>query len=113
MMHILKLTALAGMLAIAGCNTGASYDVGREALKGSPALRADFVNNCTRNIARKPIATQRAMAKLMNVSVRNTPRVYCQRVTRGVASGRLTNSDLSAGARGQLTPNVVRVLQGR
>lgn len=53
------------------------------------------------------------MATLMNTSVRNAPRTYCNRLTRGITSGRLTRSDINAGARGQLTPAVVRVLQGR
>ncbi len=105
-------TAIAALL-LSGCVSQTSYDTSREALRGSPALRSDFVRECTGNIARKPLAQRQAMAKLMNTSVRNTPRVYCQRVTNGITSGRLSRADINAGSMGRLTPGVVRVLQGR
>jgi len=102
------------LLALAGCGVSqANYDAGREALRGSPSLRSDFVRTCTRNISRKPYATRRNIAKLMNASVSSTPRLYCSRLTRGIANGRLSRSDINAAARGQVTPTIVRVLQGR
>jgi len=102
------------MLALSGCGISqANYDASREALRGSPGLRSDFVRNCTRNISRKPYATRRNIAKVMNTSVRNTPRLYCSRLTRGITSGRLSHSDIAAASRGQVTPAIIRVLQGR
>lgn len=102
------------LLALAGCGISqTNYDASREALRGSPSLRSDFVRTCTRNISRKPYATRRNIAKLMNASVSSTPRLYCSRLTRGIANGRLSRSDINAAARGQVTPTIVRVLQGR
>jgi len=102
------------LLALSGCGVSqANYAAGREALRGSPALRSDFVRTCTRNISRKPLATRRNVAKVMNTSVGAAPRVYCSRLTRGIASGRLSHADISAAARGQVTPAIIRVLQGR
>lgn len=107
---ILALSAVV----LAGCGISPSgYATSREALRGSPALRSDFVNTCTRNISRKPLKTRQGIAGLMNTSVRNTPRTYCSRLTRGITSGRLSHSDISAASRGQVTPAVIRVLQGR
>lgn len=104
---------VAALLVLSGCMTQTNFDASREALRGSPGLRTQFVNNCVSNIQRKPIAQRRAMATVMNVNLRNTPRVYCQRVTRGITSGRLSRSDINASSMGQLTSAVVRVLQGR
>ena len=102
------------LLALAGCGISqTNYDASREALRGSPSLRNDFVRTCTRNISRKPYATRRNIAKLMNTSVAATPRLYCARLTRGIASGRLSHADINAAGRGQVTPTIVRVLQGR
>ena len=98
--------AAAAALMLSGCVSQNSYDSSREALRGSPALRTQFVNNCVSNIRTKPLNTRQGMATVMNTSVRNVPRVYCQRVTNGITSGRLTRSDINAGARGQLTPAV-------
>lgn len=113
-MPLFKFAAVAvAVLALSGCVTQSNYDASREALRGSPALRTQFVNNCVSNIRAKPLSTRQGMATVMNTSVRNVPRVYCQRITRGITSGRLSRSDINAGARGQLTPAVIRVLQGR
>jgi hypothetical protein len=101
-------------IVLSGCGISqASYDASREALRGSSSLRSDFVRNCTRNIARKPYRTRRNIAKVMNTSVRSVPRLYCSRLTRGITSGRLSHSDISAASRGQVTPRIIRVLQGR
>lgn len=113
-MSILKpALAAASALMLSGCVTQTNYDASREALRGSPGLRSQFVSQCVTNISRKPASTRQAMATMMNTSLRNVPRTYCQRITNGITSGRLTRSDINAGARGQLTPAVVRVLQGR
>lgn len=99
---------------LSGCGVSQTgYATSREALKGSPAVRSDFVRTCTRNISRKPLGTRQGIAKLMNVSVAKVPYTYCSRLTRGITSGRLSYSDISAASRGQVTPTVVRVLQGR
>jgi hypothetical protein len=105
------LALSAGILS--GCGISQSgYATSREALRGSPALRSDFVNTCKRNIERKPLKTRQSIARLMNTSVRKTPYTYCSRLTRGITSGRLSHSDISAASRGQVTPAVIRVLQG-
>lgn len=103
----------AAVMVLSGCVSQASYDTSREALRGSPAVRTDFINNCVSNISRKSLAQRQAMAKIMNTSVRNTPSVYCRRVTNGITSGRMTRDDMNAAARGQVTPATVRILQGR
>ena len=103
----------AAVLLLSACVTQTNYDASREALRGSPGLRNQFVSQCVTNISRKPVNTRQAMATVMNTSLRNVPRTYCQRITNGITSGRLTRSDINSGARGQLTPAVVRVLQGR
>jgi hypothetical protein len=114
-MHMKPIVAIAASLVLlvsAGCSTG-NYDVARTALQGSPGLRSQTISNCGRMIDRKPLATRRNMATVMNTSTKNVSRLYCQRIIRAIASGRLTRADIQAGARGQLTPNIVRVVQGR
>lgn len=108
------LLAISAVVLLSGCGVSASnYATSKEALQGSQALRSDFVNTCTRNIARKPLATRQGIAKVMNTSVRSTPRTYCSRLTRGITSGRLSHADINAAPRGQVTPVIIRVLQGR
>lgn len=109
----LLAACLLGMC-VSGCGISrTNYDTGREVLRGSPAVRSQFVQTCTRSISRKPLATRQRMAKVMGTSLRNTPSVYCRRMTRGIASGRISHADLNGAARGHVTPKVIRVLQGR
>jgi hypothetical protein len=109
-----SLIALSSAILLTGCGVSAtSYATSKEALRGSPALRSEFVANCTRNIKAKPLRTRQNIAKVMNTSVGATPRTYCSRLTRGITSGRLSHKDISAASRGQVTPAIVRVLQGR
>lgn len=107
---ILALSAVV----LSGCGVSQSgYASSREALKGSPAVRSDFISTCTRNISRKPLATRQNIAKLMNTSVSRMPHAYCSRLTYGITSGRLSYSDINAASRGQVTPAIIKVLQGR
>lgn len=38
---------------------------------------------------------------------------YCSRLTRGITSGRLSHADINTASRGQVTPAIIKVLQGR
>jgi hypothetical protein len=107
-------SVIAVSILLSGCGvTPTNYAASQEMLRGSAGVRNDFVQTCITRISRRSLANRQAIAKVMNVSVRNAPRIYCQRLTRGITSGRLKHADFNAGARGQLTPTVVRVLQGR
>jgi hypothetical protein len=109
---IITVVAMAGLLS--GCGISASnYSAGREVLRGSPQLRAQSMETCVRNQQRKPLATRQSLAKLMNVSVSAAPRTVCRRIQSGITSGRLKHSDVDSGMRGRMTPNLIRVLQGR
>ncbi|MBC2885456.1 hypothetical protein H7Q97_08555 [Ochrobactrum sp. CM-21-5] len=110
--NIVSIVAMAVLLS--GCGVSAStYATGQQALSGSPALRSDFIKTCTQRIRSKPLKTRQGIAKVANTSVSAAPRVYCSRLTKGIASGRLTHADMNAASRGQVTPNIVKVVQGR
>lgn len=113
-MHKNVVSIIATVLLLSGCGVSAStYATGQQALKGSPAVRSDFIKTCTQRIRNKPLKTRQGIAKVANTSVSAAPRIYCSRLTRGIASGKLTHSDINAASRGQVTPNIVKVLQGR
>ena len=108
------IPAIIAVAFLSGCGVSAStYATGQQALKGSPAVRNDFIRTCTQKIRNKPFKTRQGIAKIANTSVSSAPRVYCTRLTKGMASGRLTHADINAASRGQVTPNIVKVLQGR
>lgn len=109
-----SVLAVVVSVALSGCGVSAStYATGQQALKGSPAVKSDFIRTCTQKIRNKPFKTRQGIAKIANTSVSSAPRVYCTRLTNGMASGRLTHADINAASRGQVTPNIVKVLQGR
>ena len=108
------ISAVFAGLILAGCGVSpARYDAYQEGDRGSPAMRNQSVNQCVQNFSAKPLRTRQQVATLMNTSVRSAPRLFCQRLVRGIASGRLSREDVNAGMRGQVTPGIVRVIQGR
>ncbi len=101
-------------LGLSGCGVSASnYAAGQQVLQGSPAVRNNFINSCVERIRNKPLKSRQTIAMVANTSVSAIPRVYCSRMIRGIASGRLTYGDMNAASRGKVTPNVIKVLQGR
>ncbi|WP_102960744.1 hypothetical protein [Mangrovicella endophytica] len=53
------------------------------------------------------------MARMMRVSVEAAPVTLCTRVRQAVESGRISNADRLALSQNQLSPGLVRILQGR
>lgn len=101
-------------LLLAGCAMSATqFDATREALRGSPPLRQQAIADCTANQARRPLAERQDAARVMNVSVRAMPRTLCSRLVAGWSSGRLSYEDYRSAMVGAMTPNTVRIIQGR
>ncbi|MFD1883287.1 hypothetical protein [Paracoccus pacificus] len=108
-----KLLVLA-LVALAGCGVSEDkFESSREVLAGSPAARNAFISNCVERMKSKPAQQRAQLAAIINTSVRNMPGSYCQRVTRGIVNGRITREDLNKSMGGNVTPSVIRVLQGR
>lgn len=84
-----------------------------EAVRGSPQLRRAATAECVRDTARDPLAARRNIAMIINTSVAKAPQVFCERLMMGLASGKLTVADVDSVDRGEITPNTIRVLQGR
>ncbi len=113
-MTIKAISTVVLALTLTGCGVSASrYELGQQVLKGSPALQNDFIKNCAQRLRNKPLQERQTLAAFANTSVAALPRVFCSRVTKGVASGRLSYADVNAAKRGQPTVNMIKVLQGR
>ena len=105
--------AAIGLLVLGGCVSSTQYSAVSEALKGSPDLRRESVETCVRDNRSTP-EQKEMMRKLMNLSLgSDTVRVGCERVTAALASGRLSYDDYRAIQFGQITPQIIRVLQNR
>jgi len=105
--------ALVGSLMLGGCVSSTQYSAVSEALKGSPELRREGVETCVRN-NRSTLEQKEMMRKLMNLSPgSNAVRIGCERLTAALASGKLSYDDYRGIGFGQITPQVVRILQNR
>jgi len=110
---IATVLAATGILCLAGCVSATQYATMAEALNGSPALRRDAVDQCVRS-HRSTAQHKDFLRKLMNLKPGSpVVRISCERAVKAVASGRLTYADYQNNLRGQTSPKVVRVLQGR
>lgn len=104
---------LSGLLLLGGCVSATQYAAVSEALKGSPSLRNDEIDRCVKT-NRSTAREKDIMRKLMNLSPgSDTARVGCTRMVGAVASGRLSYADYQSVRMGQVTPQLIRVLQAR
>lgn len=102
--------------AIAGCNSMSEgeFKTGQAVLSGSPAVRKQAIRDCIEDTRNDPLATQKTLATVLNVSLSRMPAVACSRLFNAYASGRITYQDY----KNWNTPNgdiskVIRILQGR
>ena len=93
--------------------TKSELNTGRGMVATDPARRQDLLNNCRARIQMKPERQRNNMAALMGVSPAQVPTVFCERIISAIESGRLAAADLNAGGRGEFSPKVIAVVQGR
>lgn len=112
MKAVLGVSLVVAMAVLTACAPSRQqYDVVQTALEGSPAYRAKSLSIClSQNWSDK--ALQEA-ALLMSVPKPKAKKLVCSRITSALSSGRLTHDDVKAIYRGQPTPNVIKILQGR
>ena len=92
--------------------TQSDLNTGLRIAKTDPAQRQWLVHQCRadqRMQSRQPTAN---MAVLMNVTPAQAPAAYCDRLIKGLESGRITAADLNSGKRGMITSPVFAVLRG-
>jgi hypothetical protein len=115
---------VAGLVMLGGCTSPqritpqninpVQYASASEALKGSPALRRAELQNCVAKARRFGPREIESVRLVMNLPTRqDVPTTYCQRAIAAVASGRLTYADYQAVRANQITPKLIRVIQGR
>lgn len=111
-MKKIAIFALSSLL-LSGCMSKNNYESAVTALDGSPALRAKQVENCIRNRSRASPIQRHNLAMLMNVSDAAADGAFCRRVVKAIANGRISYSEARGTMHGQITPNLVRIAQGR
>lgn len=102
-------------LTLSSCTTTQEtrYNSMATALAGSKGLRNDFVKKCAADKGSISPVSRQQMALLMNVKYSQVDLLFCRRLADAVASGRLTYSDTRKVRQGQMTPKVIKILQGR
>ncbi len=83
-------------------------------MQGSPAWRRQAIIDCTATAEKKPESVRVSMSKVMNVAPDKTPRVFCERMIRAVANGRLTYAEATDiwAKRGDRS-EYIEIIQGR
>lgn len=107
------LSVFALCLALTGCMTQEKYEAVSTALEGSASLRAKTINDCSAKSSDWTKSATETAALLLEVPASKAPRLACQRTVNAVASGKLTYQDVIKMRRGEITPKLVRILQGR
>lgn len=102
-------------LALNACTTMSpeSYEAVKTALAGSPGFKAERIKSCAARVSNDSLQDRRELALLANVSLETMPATVCRRILNAAAAGQLTYDDVAKSKRGQVTPNLVKALQGR
>ncbi|PPJ48129.1 hypothetical protein C0075_21790 [Rhizobium sp. KAs_5_22] len=109
-----SLPLLAVALSLSGCAVSQQrYEAGRTALEGSPKLKQEAINQCTKDTKSKSSEKLKVLAMLANTSTAAVPKVLCTRVYNAWANGRLTYQDYKSGMTGNPTPATIKIIQGR
>lgn len=110
-----RLTVVAFISAlgiVAGCApTQQQYAAIQETVRGSAKARQFAVKECSsKGWNRQSI---RNAAIVLDTSERAAPELACRRLVEAVRSGRLSYSEAVAASRKKITPELVKILQGR
>ena len=106
-------SALGAALFLTGCLTKSRYEAGQEALKGSPALKADLIAKCVKD-NRSTDDEKKMLRNYMNLAPgQDVIGVLCVRVINGIAAGRISNDDFLTASNGNPNVRFLTVLKGR
>ncbi|MCG7504333.1 hypothetical protein [Mesorhizobium retamae] len=94
---------LAAALVLIGCQTSNAGD--------KPNLKAG-IDRCIKSYAFFPLSLKEELRTFMGVSKDRAPALFCQRLGRAVASGRITFSDINRLQESRST-DIWRVIKGR
>lgn len=93
---------------LSGCGQS-FYEFGADALRKDPKVRAAALQDCVKDMQRKPLPERRMLSSATGVSLARMPQVFCDRIVAGVASGRITYADLQ----NDQDDKLIRVVRGR
>ncbi len=83
------------------------------ALKAHPELVTELVNRCINSKRLWTADSQAGLATIVTTADSRNKRAICERLYKGIASGRLTATDLQSFGDEYPTANAIRILQGR
>jgi hypothetical protein len=84
----------------------------REAVIGSPAMYQKELSQCVAKIRQNPKLVEQ-LAVLINAPADRTPGVVCERFTKALKDGKFTYELYAKSTMGVVTPEVIRIAQGR
>lgn len=104
------------IVSLTSCTTlsEGEWNTTQTALQGSPALRAEAINDCVASGQKDSLSEKKHMAAVMNTSVANVPKAFCTRLLNALVSGRITYQDYLNMKRPTADRSkMVKILQGR
>jgi len=109
------LVAALGLGLLAGCQStqeANEYAVVQTALSGSKAMQREVSKECVNEMKVLSAEDVRMMAVFLDTTKSKALPLLCSRIVTGMTNGDLTYQDYKAVQRGELSPKVVRVMQG-
>lgn len=102
---------------LASCATISSsqqkYETNKAIVEGSPRVKQRSIERCAARVTLSSTVKRERLAELANTSLEKVPQVYCSRIWNALADGRVSANDYLALDNHNITPNMIKIIQGR
>ncbi len=113
-MKVLNSIVLVGAsLAITACTSSGMRSMDYKKNLSDPVAKRTLLAQCISDFHRQPENKRTNMAMVIRVSEKDAPSVFCKRLVDGIASGRITTSDVETTNSQHISPKVLKVILGQ
>jgi hypothetical protein len=106
------IVLLGASLAVAACTSPALRSMDYKKNLADPTVKSTLLARCVSDFNRQSESHRANMAILMRTAEKNASSVFCKRLVDGIASGRITASDIETTNSKHLSPKVLKVIMG-
>jgi hypothetical protein len=108
------LLSLSVAALVAGCQSTRSWNEAEfSSLRENKAAQREAVRQCAVKLRAANMPNREAVAELILSKPETLERDMCDRVLKSIIYGRVTQTEWEAVKQGKISPNVVRLMQGR
>jgi hypothetical protein len=108
-----SILLFAASLAITACTSSGMRSMDYKKNLSDPVAKRTLLAQCISDFNRQSQNKRANMAVVMRISEKDAPSVFCKRLIDGIASGRITTSEVETTNSQRVSPKVLKVILGQ